>query len=119
PPARRDGRNLPETRKAATRRVILRSAASDHDQGSIGVSLSSPKVSADAPGPDRTASRLADGAARGVPAAVHRAVVPHVLRPGRGVPGADGPADGVRHADRRGPVPGVEPPPGAPVLLAR
>ncbi len=37
-----------------------------------------------------------------VPAVVHRAVIPHVLRAGRRVPGPDGQADGVRHADRSG-----------------
>src|SRR6266516_287069 len=85
----------------------LGSNTSDHDQGSIGVSITSPKVSADAPGPDGTASRLADGTARLLPAAVHRPVVPHLLRPGRRVPRPDGPADGVRDADRRRAVGGV------------
>src|SRR5258708_4221664 len=59
-------------RLGVTRGVILGSDNSNHDQGSIGVSIASPKVSADAPGSGVTASRLTDGAAGLLPAAVHR-----------------------------------------------
>ena len=67
------------------------------------------RVPADAPGYDATCSRLAGGAAGRFQPAVHRPVVPHVLRPGLRVPRPDGQAHRVRHADRSGPVPVVEP----------
>jgi hypothetical protein len=49
-----------------------------------------------------TCSCLADDAAYVPCAAVHRAVVPHLLRPGLRVPSADGTAHSVRHAGRGG-----------------
>src|SRR5512135_429418 len=76
-------------------------------------------IAGDDPGCDATASWLAGGPAGRVRAAVHRPVIPYLLRPGLRVPGPDRQKDGVRDAGRRGPVAGLAARPGALVLLPR
>src|SRR5579883_2214900 len=77
------------------------------------------RVPSDAPGRNTTGSGVADDAAVFLRAAVHGAVVPHVLRPGLRVPRPAREEDGLRDADRGGPVAAVAARPGALFLLPR
>src|SRR5262249_35734797 len=74
------------------------------------------RVPADAPGRHATGSCLPDEAPYAVRLVVHRAVIPHLLRPGLRVPRPGGQAHGVRDAGRGGPVAAVAARPGALVL---
>src|SRR5271166_2795571 len=77
------------------------------------------RVPADAPGCRAAGPGVADDAARLVRAAVHRPVVPHVHDAGLRFPRAVREADGVRDADRGGPVAAVAARPCALFLLPR